>query len=83
MGLIITLGLADTFKPNLFKAAGSLLPMGYGQGPGQANNVGGMYEALGFAGGRFFGLTIASAVYLVACIVGVAYLYWLVRTGKA
>ena len=52
MGLIITLGLAYTFMPNLFKAAGILLPMGYGQGPGQANNVGGMYEALGFAGGR-------------------------------
>ncbi|MDI9421900.1 MAG: sodium:glutamate symporter [Bacillota bacterium] len=83
MGLIITLGLAYTFMPNLFKAAGILLPMGYGQGPGQANNVGGMYEALGFAGGRSFGLTIAASGYLVACIVGVAYLNWLVRTGKA
>ena len=82
MGLIITLGLAYTFMPNLFGAAGILIPMGFGQGPGQANNVGGMYEALGFAGGRSFGLSIAASGYLCACIVGIAYLNWLVRKGK-
>jgi ESS family glutamate:Na+ symporter len=31
-GLMITLFLAYTFMPDLFKAAGILLPMGYGQG---------------------------------------------------
>ncbi|HBG02156.1 MAG TPA: sodium:glutamate symporter, partial [Firmicutes bacterium] len=82
MGLIITLGLAYTFIPNLFGAAGILIPMGFGQGPGQANNVGGMYETLGFAGGRSFGLSIAASGYLCACIVGIAYLNWLVRKGK-
>ena len=30
-GLIITIGLAYTFMPDMFKAAGLLLPMGYGQ----------------------------------------------------
>ncbi|MBR1759459.1 MAG: hypothetical protein IJ744_12170 [Lachnospiraceae bacterium] len=70
-GLIITILLGFTVMPNLFKAAGLLLPMGYGQGPGQANNVGSSYEALGFSGGRSFGLAIAAAGYLVACIVGV------------
>ena len=82
MGLVITLILGYTFMPGLFKAAGILLPMGYGQGPGQANNVGGMYEALGFAGGRSFGLSIAASGYLCACIVGVAYLNYLVRKRK-
>ena len=82
-GLIITILLGYTFMPSLFKASGLLLPMGYGQGPGQANNVGSTYEALGFSGGRSFGLSIAAAGYLVACVVGVILLNILVRKGKA
>ncbi len=82
LGLVISLALAYTFMPALFKASGILLPMGYGQGPGQANNIGTTYEALGFAGGRSFGLSIAAAGYLSACIVGVAYLNYLYRKGK-
>ncbi len=81
-GLLISLFLAYTFMPGLFKAAGLLLPMGYGQGPGQANNIGSSYEALGFTGGRSFGLSIAAAGYLVACIVGVVILNILSRRGK-
>src|SRR5690606_8229646 len=73
MGLVLTLILGYTFMPGLFKAAGILLPMGFGQGPGQANNVGGMYEALGFVGGRSFGLSMAASGYLCSCFVGVAY----------
>ena len=56
--------------------------MGYGQGPGQANNIGGTYEGLGFAGGRSFGLSIAASGYLVACIVGVIMLNILAKKGK-
>ena len=81
-GLAVTLLLGYTFLPGLFKAAGLLLPMGFGQGPGQANNVGSSYEALGFAGGRSFGLSIAAAGYLVACVVGVVILNILARRGK-
>ena len=73
-GLIITIGLAYTFKPEMFKAAGLLLPMGFGQGPGQANNIGGSYESLGFAGGRSFGLSVAAAGYVCACTLGVVIL---------
>ena len=80
-GLLITLLLSYTVMPGMFKAAGLLLPMGYGQGPGQANNVGSSYEALGFAGGRSFGLAIAAAGYLVACIVGVVILNIWSRKG--
>jgi len=82
VGSIVVLLLVWTFMPNLFKAAGILLPMGYGQGPGQANNIGGTYEGLGFAGGRSFGLSLAASGYLVACIVGVIVLNILVRRGK-
>ena len=74
IGLVISLALAYTVMPGLFKASGILLPMGYGQGPGQANNIGSSYEALGFGGGRSFGLSLAAAGYLCACIVGVVYL---------
>ena len=81
-GLVITLALSYTLMPGLFKAAGLLLPMGYGQGPGQANNVGSTYETLGFAGGRSFGLSIAAAGYLVACVVGVIILNILARSKR-
>ena len=57
-------------------------PMAYGQGPGQANNVGITYEALGFFGGQSFGLSLAAAGYLCACLVGVATLHYLARKGK-
>ena len=56
--------------------------MGYGQGAGQPNNIGASYEAMGFVGGRAFGLAIAAAGYLSACIVGVLYMTGLVRSGK-
>lgn len=74
VGLIISIGLAYTFLPDFFKASGLLLPMGYGQGPGQANNIGSTYEKLGFAGGHSYGVAIAATGFLVACIIGVIYL---------
>ncbi len=81
-GLIISVTLALTVMPGLFHACGILLPMGYGQGPGQANNVGLTYEALGFEGGQSFGLSIAAAGYLCACTVGVFYIAYLQKKGK-
>ena len=80
-GLVISLVLAYTFMPELFKASGILLPMAYGQGPGQANYVGSTYEALGMTGGRSFGLSLAATGYLCACVVGVVYMNILNRKG--
>ncbi|MBQ9620898.1 MAG: hypothetical protein IJR41_03050, partial [Atopobiaceae bacterium] len=82
VGLGLTILLALTIMPNLFPASGILLPMGFGQGPGQANNIGTSYESLGFEGGRSFGVAIAAAGYLCACIVGVIYVNYLARKGK-
>ncbi len=73
-GLAISMILA-IFIPRLFQASGLLLPMGFGQGPGQANNIGATYESMGFAGGRSYGMAIAAAGYLCACTVGV----WILR----
>jgi ESS family glutamate:Na+ symporter len=81
IGLTISLALAYTLLPGLFAAAGILLPMGFGQGPGQANNIGSIYESLGFGGGRSFGLSLAAAGYLSACLIGVLYLNLLQRRG--
>ncbi len=83
VGLGVSVLLAVTVMPNLFKAAGLLLPMAYGQGPGQANNVGSTYEALGFLGGRSFGLSLAAAGYLSACLVGLWYTRRLLRKKGA
>ena len=65
-----------------FWASGLLLPMGYGQGPGQAYNWGHNYEQLyGFAGGTSFGLTVAAMGFLSASIGGVLYLNRLRKKG--
>lgn len=82
VGLAVTIGLALTVMPNLFPAAGLLLPMGFGQGPGQANNVGTTYEMAGLAGGRSFGLAIAACGYVIACTIGVVILNVLRYRGK-
>ena len=82
VGLLISLLLSALWMPGLFHASGILLPMAYGQGPGQANNVGLTYEALGFTGGQSFGLSLAAAGYLCACVVGVMYLNYLTRKGR-
>jgi ESS family glutamate:Na+ symporter len=81
IGLIISLGLAYTILPDFLKASGILLAIGYGQGPGQANNIGSMYETYGFSGGRSFALSLAATGYLSACLVGVTFLNILFRKG--
>ncbi len=83
IGLVISIILSLTFMPNLFRASGILLPMAYGQGPGQANNIGATYESFGFVGGRSFGLALAAVGFLCACIVGVCYLNILKKKNKA
>ena len=82
IGLTITVLLAITVLPNFFPAAGLLLPMGYGQGTGQALNIGKVFEGLGFKNGTSFGLAIAAVGFMVACIVGVIYLNILKKKGK-
>ena len=81
-GLAVSLFLAYTFMPDLFKASGVLLPMAYGQGPGQANNIGNLYEQAGMKGGKSFGLSLAAAGFLCACIIGVIYINVLSKKKK-
>ena len=91
LGLAITLGLF--FVLGNWADSGLLLPMGYGQGPGQAYNFGHIYEmgtgydpvtVSGYAPFKFggsFGLTIAAMGFISASVGGVVYLSRLKKKG--
>ena len=82
VGMVICIWGARYLK-DLLEAAGLLLALGYGQGPGQAMNYGGIYEmSYGFVGGKSFGLTVASMGFLSASIGGVIHLNYLKRKGQ-
>ena len=81
VGMGITMAAALVL-PGFFKAAGLLLPFGFGQGTGQAMNYGNIYETqFGFAGGKSFGLTVAALGFLSASIGGVIHLNVLKKRG--
>ena len=80
VGLLIT--MICYYLLDSFWASGLLLPMGYGQGPGQAYNWGHTYETVyGFTDGTSFGLTVAAMGFLSASIGGVVYLNVLRKRG--
>ena len=82
VGMVVCI-VGARFLKDLLEASGLLLALGYGQGPGQAMNYGGIYELdYGFVGGKSFGLTIASFGFISASIGGVIYLNILKRQGK-
>lgn len=88
VGLLVTVPLFLWWKgSDFFYASGLLLPMGYGQGPGQALNFGTTYGAFaadqGIAfPGADFGLSIAAAGFILGSLVGVVYMNFLRRRGR-
>lgn len=81
VGLLISVGLY--YAIGSFFGSGLLLPMGYGQGPGQAYNWGRTYENIyGFINGTSFGLTVAAMGFVSASIGGVIYLNVLRKKGR-
>lgn len=86
VGLLITIPIF-LIGGSFFYASGLLLPMGYGQGPGQALNFGLTYQnwatEQGFLfHGTDFGLSIATAGFIVGSIVGVIFMNILRRKGS-
>jgi len=72
---------------NLFDDAvsplmGLLLPLGFGQGPGQAFSMGAQWQELGFTGGAAIGLSISAAGFAWATIGGIIILNLLVKKKK-
>lgn len=65
--------------------SGLLLPLGFGQGTGQAYSWGATYQGLAennFNGGISFGLAVATIGFIVASLGGVVYLAVLRKQGK-
>ena len=81
IGLAITIGLY--YLLGSFSASGLLLPLGYGQGPGQAYSWGHTYEATyGFTNGTSFGLAVAAMGFISSSVGGVIYLNIMRRKGR-
>ena len=86
VGLVVSIIFFLVGK-RLFYAAGLLLPMGFGQGPGQALNFGKIFtgwaaqQGMDFPGADF-GLSIAATGFIVGSLVGVIYMNILRRKGK-
>ncbi len=86
VGLLVTIPMFY-FGKKIFYAAGLLLPMGYGQGPGQALNFGVIYmnhaadQGIAFPGADF-GLSIAATGFIVGSVIGVVYMNILKKKGK-
>ena len=85
-GLLITIPMFY-FGKKIFYAGGLLLPMGFGQGPGQALNFGTIYtgqaahQGIAFSGADF-GLSIAAMGFIVGSVIGVVFMNVLRRKGK-
>jgi len=82
LGFALSLMLFYSFFPNLFPPFGLLLPLGYGQGPGQAYSIGRQWESLGFTYGGNIGLSIAAFGFIWACIGGVPLMNYLLKKKR-
>lgn len=84
IGLAITMLLA--YLIGSWACGGLLLPMGYGQGPGQAYNWGHIYETatdyIPFPNGTSFGLGVAAMGFVSASIGGIIYLNVIKAKGR-
>ncbi|SDQ06492.1 sodium:glutamate symporter [Virgibacillus salinus] len=74
--------LVETFYPDFFPGVGLLLPLGFGQGPGQAYSIGTQWEELRLVGGGNLGLTIAGIGFIWATVVGIILMNLLARNKK-
>ncbi len=84
VGLAISIALF--YLIGSWASAGMLLPMGFGQGPGQAFNWGNIYQSAtdypAFANGASFGLAVAALGFVASSIGGVIYLNAARRKGR-
>lgn len=74
--------LWNEIDPNVSPLIGMLLPLGYGQGPGQAYSIGTQWEKLGLQSGGEIGLAIAASGFVWATIGGIIVLNLLLRRSE-
>lgn len=82
IGFGVSLLLANTLFPDLFPLTGMLLPLSFAQGPGQANNIGMIWQEYGFTDGGNVGLTLATLGFLWAFFGGIPLINFLTRKRK-
>lgn len=82
IGFTVSIIFLYTFMPGIFPAFGLLLPLGFGQGPGQAFSIGTQWQEMGFADGGNIGLSVATFGFVWACIGGVIFMNIMLRKGK-
>ncbi|MBO4217303.1 MAG: hypothetical protein J5940_05130 [Clostridia bacterium] len=81
VGLLISL-IFFWAGSGLFYDAGVILPLGFGQGPGNALTWDINFGDYGFDGNGSFGLTIASIGFIVASVFGVIYINVFKKKGE-
>lgn len=88
LGLLITIIFylcTKNSSKEIFFSSGIILPLGFGQGPGNALIWGknlALESPLTFASGKDFGLTIASIGFIVASVIGVLYINHFRKRGE-
>jgi len=70
------------FDPRVSPLIGIILPLGFGQGPGQAYSIGSQWERLGLVHGGSVGLAIAAAGFGWATFGGIVILNFLIKKTK-
>ena len=85
VGIGVTVLLGLTVMPQLNKATGIMLALGFGQGPQQANATGIIWDAAGHmsfwgnGAAKNYGLTIAALGFLWASIPGIILVNWVAK----
>ena len=82
IGFGVSLLLIATIFPDLFPLSGMLLPLSFAQGPGQANNIGMIWEEYGFTDGGNVGLTMATIGFIWAFAGGIPLINILTKRRK-
>ncbi|MDX9780562.1 MAG: sodium:glutamate symporter, partial [bacterium] len=80
VGLLLTLGIIATFKPDLFHSFGVFLTLGFALGPGQALSIGTSWgNMMSVEGLGSVGLTFAAIGFIVCCFGGIYLINFAIR----
>ncbi|MDD3716817.1 MAG: sodium:glutamate symporter [Candidatus Marinimicrobia bacterium] len=80
VGLLLTLGIIATFRPDLFHSFGVFLTLGFALGPGQALSIGTSWgNMMSIEGLGSVGLTFAAIGFIVCCFGGIYLINFAIR----
>jgi len=80
IGLLLTVGIIYTIRPELFHSFGIFMPLGFVLGPGQAMSIGMSWtEISGISGLGSVGLTFAALGFILCCFGGIYFINFAIR----